>query len=115
MKNLKTNWCLINAYFNKKGIPAPMIRDPKSGRGSVSLTMVFISFNVWLLSLIGMHFQVASDAVVDSTFNMVIACFGLYFGRKFSTGRGVVNFGDLEHPTHEDSESPRPRPNKPRR
>ena len=39
--------------LNEKGIPLPMLTDPKTKEASVSLTMMIISFNVVLLGLIG--------------------------------------------------------------
>jgi hypothetical protein len=74
---------LLN-YFNKYGLPIPLLRDPKSGLGSVSLTMLFISFNVFLLGLIG---KVAGKlGGIDLTqalyWNVLNA--SLYFGRTLS-------------------------------
>jgi hypothetical protein len=38
---------------NTKGIPLPLLRDPKSGLGSYTLTMFFLAFNVAIVTLIG--------------------------------------------------------------
>ncbi len=69
--------------LNSKGIPAPMMRDPKNGRASVSLTLVFISFNFWMISVVGKAAGAFGGIDPQQTFNMVMLCFGLYFGRKF--------------------------------
>lgn len=69
--------------MNSKGVPVPMIRDPKAGTGSVSLTLVFISFNVWLLSVIGKAAGALGGMDPSACLQMFIACAGLYFGRKF--------------------------------
>lgn len=68
--------------MNSKGIPVPMIRDPKSG-ASVSLTLMFISFNIWLVSIIGKAAGALGGMDPNQTLNMFMACAGLYFGRKF--------------------------------
>lgn len=68
--------------MNSNGIPIPMIRDPKSG-SSVSLTLVFISFNVWLVSIIGKAAGALGGMDPQQTLNMFMVCAGLYFGRKF--------------------------------
>lgn len=60
----------------------PMIRDPKSG-ASVSLTLVFISFNIWVVSIIGKAAGALGGIDPSQTLNMFIVCTGLYFGRKF--------------------------------
>lgn len=69
--------------MNSKGIPVPMIRDGKTGEGSVSLTLVFISFNVWLVSIIGKAAGALGGMDPSQTLNMFMVCAGLYFGRKF--------------------------------
>lgn len=69
--------------MNSKGVPVPMIRDGKSKRGSVSLTLVFVSFNVWLVSVIGKTSQALGGISPSETLSMFVVCSGLYFGRKF--------------------------------
>lgn len=67
--------------LNSKGIPIPLIRDPKTGP-SVSLTMLFLSFNLVFFGLIGKY-----SSVLDIDLNQAIQIFygtsALYFGRKF--------------------------------
>ncbi len=70
--------------MNSKGIPVPMVRDPKSGSGSVSLTLVFLSFNVWLVSIVGKAAGALGGIDPSQTLNMFLVCAGLYFGRKLS-------------------------------
>lgn len=77
--------------MNAKGIPVPMIRDGKTGQGSVSLTLVFISFNAWLLSIIGKAAGALGGMDPQQTLNMFMVCAGLYFGRKMSKdSKGTV-------------------------
>lgn len=75
-------WKQFVVDMNSKGVPVPMIRDSKTGRGSVSLTLVFISFNVWLISIIGKAAGALGGMDPSHTLNMFMACAGLYFGRK---------------------------------
>jgi hypothetical protein len=82
MNDLIEKWKNFVVEMNSKGIPVPMIRDPKTG-SSVSLTLVFISFNVWLLSIIGKAAGALGGMDPSQTLNMFIVCAGLYFGRKF--------------------------------
>lgn len=80
---LKEKWLEIAKKASEKGIPMPVIRDPKTGVGSVSLTLVFISFNVWLVSVIGKAAGALGGMNPDQTLNMFLAAAGLYWGRKF--------------------------------
>lgn len=81
--NLFEKWKQFVNDMNSKGVPVPMIRDAKSGKGSVSLTLVFISFNVWLVSIIGKAAGALGGMDPSQTLNMFMVCCGLYFGRKF--------------------------------
>lgn len=93
---LKGNWIKLVETLNRKGIPIPFLRDPATGLSSVSLTLVFISFNVWLVSMIGKVSGALGGVNTNDVFNMVLACFGLYFGRKFqSDGKGKVELSEL--------------------
>lgn len=82
MGSLITKWKDIVNSMNAKGIPVPMIRDPKTG-ASVSLTLVFLSFNIWVISIIGKAAGALGGIDPSQTLNMFIVCAGLYFGRKF--------------------------------
>ena len=79
---LLDKWKEFVRGMNERGVPIPMIRDPKSG-ASVSLTLVFISFNIWLVSIIGKAAGALGGMDPQQTLNMFIVCAGLYFGRKF--------------------------------
>lgn len=82
MKNLIEKWKQFVSDMNSKGIPVPMIRDPKTG-ASVSLTMVFLSFNIWVVSIVGKAAGALGGIDPSQTLNMFMVCAGLYFGRKF--------------------------------
>jgi len=71
--------------MNTRGVPIPLIRDPKSGNGSVSLTLVFISFNIWLISVIGKAAGALGGMNPDQCLNMFLSVAALYFGRKFQS------------------------------
>jgi hypothetical protein len=70
--------------FNSKGIPLPTIRDPKTGLGSVSLTLVFISFNVVVAGLIGKITNLLGNVdLTNAIWLFGISC-SLYFGRRIN-------------------------------
>lgn len=86
MEQFKLIRNFIIKYCSDSGVPVILLRDPKTGKGSVSLTLVFISFNIWLLSILGHASSFFGGIDVNQTFNMVLACFGLYFSRNFKAG-----------------------------
>lgn len=73
--------------LNQKGIPVPMVRNPRSGIASVSLTLVFISFNVWLVSIVGKAAGFFGGIDANQAFNMFIACSALYWSRNLNISK----------------------------
>ena len=71
--------------ITRRGIPLPLIRDPHTKRGSVALTLVFMSYTLWLASVVGKISGLLDMGNPQDLFNMVVACFGLYFGRKLTS------------------------------
>lgn len=80
----------ISDKLNAKGIPVPMLRDPKTGMGSISLTMLFISFNTVLVGIIG-KWGKGLDVDLAQALNWFLICSGLYFGRNLTNSNGKVN------------------------
>lgn len=75
--------------LNEKGIPLPLFRD--HGTGSVSLTLLIVSFTMWMLSVVGKAAGFVGGINTSDCFNMVIAMSGLYFGRKVhKSSKGAV-------------------------
>lgn len=72
--------------MNTKGIPIPILRDPKTQEGSVSLTLVFISFNVALVGLVGKWAGALGGIDLNQALNLFYACAALYWGRKIQGG-----------------------------
>lgn len=67
---------------NSEGIPLPLLRDNKTGKGSYTLTMFWMSFNLSIILLAGKVTKIVGD--VD--YNNVLWLLGLtgsfYLGRK---------------------------------
>ena len=74
--------------MSAKGVPLPMVRDPKTGEGSVSLTLVFISFNIVLLGLVGKAAGALGGVDLTQALNLFYACAALYWGR-IVTGKQI--------------------------
>lgn len=70
--------------MNEKGIPLPMVRDPKTGVASVSLTLLFLSSFYVQVSIVNKFAKWFDGVNTDSSLEFFIACASLYFGRNFS-------------------------------
>lgn len=78
---LKDKWLEIVRGANERGIPLPLIRI--DGKPTFSGTLTFISFNIWVISVIGKLAGSLGGMNPDQCLNMFLACAGLYWGRKF--------------------------------
>ena len=87
IEELKQKYLKFIERMNSHGIPVPLVRDPKVGTSSVSLTLVFISFNVWLVSIVGKAAGYLGGMNTESAFNMFVAASALYFGRNLRLGK----------------------------
>lgn len=88
-------WIVFVNKLNSLGIPLPMAKDPTSGRGSVSLTMVVVSFCFCILGIIGKWNKVVGIDYSEA-FNLFIACSSLYFGRKLSKSGNNISIDSKE-------------------
>lgn len=105
--NILEKWKEFVAKMSARGIPLPMVRDPKTGMGSVSLTMVVVSFGLLTVSTmlaLGLvvskwaKLYIAPEASLTTlkeafsmSFQMAGISIGLYFGRKFQVDKTSVN------------------------
>lgn len=76
--------------MNKMGIPTPFLRDPKTGVGSVTLTLVFISANLVILSLLNSFAQKFKGVDTSNSIEFFMICLGGYLGRKFQKGGTTI-------------------------
>jgi hypothetical protein len=70
--------------LNKNGIPMPMIRDPLTSKGSVSLTLVFLSSIYVQLALLNMFAQMFKGVDIVNALYWHGMSLALYYGRSFS-------------------------------
>lgn len=91
IESLKKKWIDFTANMNSKGIPLPTVRDPKTGLGSISLTLVFVSFNMVLLGLIGKAAGAFGGIDLTQALNLFYACGALYWGRKFQGKESAID------------------------
>lgn len=79
--NIIEKWKEIVRGANERGVPLPMVRA--DGKASLSATLVFLSFNTWLVSVVGKAAGALGGMDSGACLQMFMVCAGLYFGRKF--------------------------------
>lgn len=103
LQELKDKWKKITSDMNQRGVPMPTIRDPKTGFGSVSLTLVFISSVIVVAGIIGKSAGVLGGLDMNSAMEFFWTAVSLYFGRQFQTKSGAVFGTSISQDKKEDS------------
>jgi len=99
INTLYKKWAKLVSNFNKYGLPAPTIRDPKTGLGSISLTLVFVSSIFVIIGIVGKWSNKFGTIDVGTALEFFYASSALYFGRQWQSKRGGVS---TEEPTKEE-------------
>lgn len=100
--HMKDAWVRFVNNMNTKGIPIPLVRDPKTGRGDVALTLVFIS-SIWFqIGLIGKWSGALGGINMSEAFEFFVSACSLYWARKLSTDGRSASFGADVDPADED-------------
>jgi uncharacterized membrane protein YfcA len=68
--------------LNEKGIPVPMLRDPRTGQASLTATLVFLSFNTALLGQIGKVTNLFGPVDLVQANYLLMLSLGAYLGRR---------------------------------
>ena len=93
---LKDKWMeWINAA-NAKGIPIPLVRDPKTGRGDVALTLVVLSSILVMVGLIGKWSGRLGGIDIANSLQFFYASSALYWARKLNSDGKKV---ELDQPS----------------
>lgn len=107
-------WRNVVSRANSHGIPLPMVRDPKTGRGSITATLVVLSSCLAALSIIMMlavfvakitSWFVLTDTTLSSvkeafsaSMQFYIASLAAYLGRKIQSNKNAVSVSSEEKP-----------------
>ena len=95
MEFLKGKFDELDEFLSKKGIVIPLIRD--NGVPSVSLTLLIISYVIWICAVL----EIQKNVDIDKCENMVWSMSALYFGRKISkTDKNKIQ---IDQPTQQDN------------
>lgn len=89
-KELMDKWKQFVRDMNQKGIPVPTIRDPKTGFGSISLTLVFISSVIVIAGILGKTAGMLGGLDMNTAMEFFWTATSLYFGRQFQTKSGAI-------------------------
>lgn len=81
--DLVSKWKELVEKMNDKGIPLPMIRDPQSLEGSVSLTLVVMSSALVVIGILSKWAGLLGGIDMNSAFNFFYASTTLYFGHNW--------------------------------
>lgn len=91
------DWKGLFNKLNEFGLPLPMVRDPKTNKSSVSLTLVFLSSIYVQLALLNMFAQMFKGVDITNALYWHGMCLALYFGRSFKKDGNKVDIsGDKE-------------------
>jgi hypothetical protein len=112
------SWSDLVSNLNSKGIPFPVIRDPNTGKGSVTATAFIVSSALCagcaflaavsaLAKLAGVfaNFAEAQQAITNAfglSFQFFLACGGFYLGRRI----GRDSKGNVTVDPKQDDNSP---------
>lgn len=96
--------------LNDRGIPLPMVRDPKTGKGSVTVTLVVVSSGacfIIVLLMIANFIAKWSDLFIfnedtltslkeafNSSFNVLVASLAAYLGRKWQSDKNQITLSE---------------------
>lgn len=71
--------------LNSKGVPVPMLRDPKTGQASMTATLVFLSFNTALLGQLGKISHLLGNIDLTQANYLFLCSLGAYLGRRMQS------------------------------
>jgi len=82
-------WKAFVIKMNDKGIPLPMVRDPGTLEGSVSLTLVVISSMLVIIGIVGKWSGKLGGIDMDNAMQFLWTSCSLYWGRKIGSNKAT--------------------------
>lgn len=83
IKGILTKWKQFVVKMNDKGVPLPMVRDPNTLEGSVSLTLVVFSTTLVVVGILSKWAGFLGGVDMNAAFNFFYASTTLYFGHSW--------------------------------
>lgn len=84
MAGLWDKVCKASRAANIFGLNVPMVKDPKTGKGSVSLTLVFLSSALVITGIVGKWSGFWGVIDIERALEFFYASSALYFGRQWT-------------------------------
>lgn len=88
--------------MNVYGLSLPMVKDPKTGRGSVSTTLVVISSMMVILGLVGKWSGKLGTVDIVNALEFFYASSALYFGRNWKNSKVELTKDETTETTKEN-------------
>ena len=88
MFQLWNEFCRITRKMNVYGLNLPMVKDPATEKGSVSLTLVFLSSLLVIAGLVGKWSGKLGIVDINNALQFFYASSALYFGRRWTSKPG---------------------------
>ena len=99
--NLMEKWKEIVNSANQSGVPLPMVRV--DGKASLTATLTWISFNIWVISVIGKAAGALGGMDSGACLHMFITCQGLYLGRRFQSDGKTTKMSEQDPKNSDES------------
>lgn len=92
MESLKKLALLLNT----RGIAIPVCRDPKTGQGSITVSMVVVSFGICVIGVIGKVSKVLDGVDLTAAHSLLVISLSAYLGRKLQQNGKQVEMSDIK-------------------
>ncbi len=105
LSSFKNKWVEFVNKMNKYGIPVPTVRDPRTGKGSITAALVVFSAGLFGFCILFMlaasvakwagAFVMTTEALLqvktaaDYSFQFLLAALGGYLGRHLQKGESI--------------------------
>lgn len=105
ISELKKKWFAFVERMNKYGVPVPTVRDPRTGKGSITAALVVFSAGMFGFCIVFMlaasvakwagAFVMTAEALLqvktaaDYSFQFLLAALGGYLGRHLQKGESI--------------------------
>lgn len=119
LNKLKDKWIALVNKMNKYGVPVPTVRDPRTGKGSITAALVVASAGLFGFCIMFMLasavakwaglFVLTTESLLqiktaaDYSFQFLLAALGGYLGRHLQKGESID-----ESPAPEKKPQPKP-------
>lgn len=83
--------------INEKGITFPTAHDPVSKRGSITATMVIVSFGICAFGVLGKVSKLLDGIDMTAAHSLLVISLSAYLGRKYQQNGKTSELEDLNN------------------